>query len=327
MAERETIYETIAPANLPMWMFWGGVAAGLTGSFIVGTALAGETEYTIAVVLLGALSASVSISVGLSRRRYTVVAEGLQPILWSSREEWETWFSSTSKRIFTFASWGSRALPLSIFFGGMTTVAIHQDPFDAAWLNLWAYAALGLLLLQCGHAGFVVYSVNRALVEAVGRKPTFPFFRIVHPAVTALERFWFSGSSAVAGGYLLLVLAIWLGPYGFTADMLWWMTALSLYPTGSFLFAATQTNGLLRTAKEDHVSLINKPLQAFRGSDGNLAKQKPEDLERLKSLMEIQNLIEETREWPVGVLRAFTLALGLLVLATQVTISLSEIIG
>ncbi len=120
---------------------------------------------------------------------------------------------------------------------------------------------------------------------------------------------------------MLLVIAVWQGPYGLSAIMLIWLTILSIYPLSTFIWSTIQVHRLAQKAKQAHLDVVNGLVQA---NLREISEHNTIDAyQKLEKAMGIQVQVQKTQEWPLNIPDTITFLITVMTAVVQTTISLT----
>jgi hypothetical protein len=119
--------------------------------------------------------------------------------------------------------------------------------------------------------------------------------------------------------YLLIVLLIWLSPFGFIPNTIGWLVYLSFYPLVTMIGSFLQIHKILKQIKHNHINRVNKLVQrAFEDLTDTSTKT---NAETLLQIMNIQKQIGDTPEWPLNLVSNLTFLVALIFPTAQIIAS------
>lgn len=327
-------YEALVPERVPYWVFWP--LCGLL-IFVFGEAmlrvLGGRDFLVTQLVFCIGLAGAPTVMTYVSRSFWPTLhttpdgsSEGLAVLLWVDpggqslldeprRSDFESWCVETHRRVFSLATARARIVVAATAVAGMATVALAGLPFQNGLVNIGSAALFIVLLAMSGHAASVIIGLLVTLTELARRQVRVPFFRLPHPAFSALLHYYSTVAVLVSGAYVVLAIGIWEGPYGFSLPMMLWLTVLAAFPLMTSTWSVVEVHKLLQRTKQIHLdaasAMVRRALAAAQTTGG------ASDLEALHQAMTVQSMVQDLREWPVPLSATLTFAAALGTAALQ----------
>lgn len=321
---RCTYEQVILLKRIPYWIYWSAIGIlGFTMWEIVIRAF-GDKHFLWTQLLFGGGIALLPMTYVWMSHNFQNIMRILSPLLWSDNAEFEGWLEVRATRVFTLNSWQARLVTGFIVISALITVILSRLPFNSSVLNFLALIGFTPLLVVCGQGAYILTHLLVTLREIVRRPPKVPFFMLSHSAISGLQNYYSATAVVVTLAYICLVIAVWQGPYGLSLEMQIWLTVLAFYPLSMFFWSFFQVHILMRNIKQSHIEIINQEVQLTL--EKVLSRNENEDVERLDKVMDIQNRIQTTKEWPVDLQGTLTFLIALTTAIVQVMISIVGIL-
>ncbi|HNN14800.1 MAG TPA: hypothetical protein PKL78_14660 [Anaerolineales bacterium] len=294
-----SLFERITPNWLSYWLFWPIVGLlSFIGSEIVIRFYA-EKYLLITRMIFAACIAIFPLIVIILSRQFRPTMKSLSDLAWDNAAEFEDWCTEKEWRIFSSATQPAKVVVTVVVFAGVVTILIIGLPLRDLTASLLGLGGFVIVMSICGMGGFVLIELLITLVDLVRRDMHVPFFLLPHPAFTRLQNYYSLSAVFVTGSYVLLVVAVWQGPYGLTLGMLVWLAILSFYPFSMFIWSTFQIHTLMQKAKQVHIETANSRVQA--ALKRTMERNDTKDYEQLEKAMNIQIQVQKISEWPIAV--------------------------
>ena len=228
--------------------------------------------------------------------------DSLASVLWPpggeghAGEAFDTWRWRWQRYTFGLRTGKAKIMVLLITAAGVATLVYSGLPFHSPVLNVACLILFTALLLLCGRAAFTFLQLLRFLTD-IGRRDVYaPFFRLPHPAISALLRYYSWLALMTVAGYVVLVVAVWTGPYGPSLLMLLWLSVLAAYPIAMVCWSVIQIHRLMQRAKQHHLDDASRLVaEALTGAQisGSLKR-----VGALREAMTVQERLQQVSDWP-----------------------------
>lgn len=237
-------------------------------------------------------------------------------IFWKSERDHAIWIDSKAQEIFFFKDKLSKFIMILIlstgFLGVLTSFLRYSYGNDVVMLILSAVGVIPVGFIA-GHAAYIILSLIKCLIE-LSKSPVFvPFYRLPNPSISKLQNYYSALSLITTFVYIHVLIGLQLSPVGFPPIIVTILAIGGFYPLVLFLFTFIFTHKIAQNIKQSHLNLINEEVQealerALKGKSGT-------GYEILKQAMEVQDKVQNMREWPFelsGVITfTITLATGI----------------
>lgn len=320
-------FENIIPVkNIPFWLFW--IIVGLC-SFVIGGALfrlSNENPFLVSLAIASFTMAFLPIlNIWLSKAFRKLISDVSASIWDTSDRAAACSFSSYDfiAEIFTLKLPISKIVTSLIVVLGTATILFLGFPFRSTALNAIGLPVFLILLWFCGQTLYISYALLSALRKIVNQPIKVPFMLIPNPAIARLQRFYSLTSLSILFLYVLLVLAIWQGPYGLHRVLLIWLTLLAFYPGSMLAWSFFQIHNLLQKIKYSYIKIVNDQIQKALSAVERSGAVK--DIERLDKLMKIQADVQRVNEWPIAVGGGVTFVITIITALTQIMVSVRQV--
>lgn len=315
-----SLFEVIVPKWLPYWLYWPFLALlFFIGSEIVIRYFA-EKYLLITRLIFAACISFFPMMVIILSHTFRSTMKGLSNLVWNDDTDFDSWCSENEWRIFSLKTKRTKLINTTVIIVGVATILAVGLPFQNMIANLMGLVGFVEVLAICGCGGSVLIELLLTLVDLTQKDVHVPFFLLPHPAFMRLQNYYSLLAIFVTSSYILLVVAVWQGPYGLTFGMLVWLAILSFYPLSTFIWSTFQIHKLMQKAKQDHIEIANSrvldTLQKIIERDEN------KDYERLEKAMSIQSQVQKLSEWPIAVSGTITFLVTITTATVQTIVAI-----
>ncbi len=297
-------FENVIPfKRIPYWLYWLGLSFGLVVANELLAWFLGDVHYTLSVVFFALTMCYATIVLTWLSHGFGRMMEYLSTLLWTDKREYEDWVTSRHAQIFTLRSLNARLITGLIVLTGMTILVslfvYFKWPFNSLVLNLLTIPVFVLLLTIYGQGAYIFFSLLATLAEIVRRPARLPFFMLPHLGIARLQGYYSVTSILAMVGDLLLVLAVWQGPYRGYPEFFMWLSLLAIYPVLVLVWSIFQVHYLMQNVKQNQLEMISR--EADQTLQKVLAAPDAESFTRLEKIMELQKRLQTLPEWPLAV--------------------------
>lgn len=195
---------------------------------------------------------------------------------------------------------------LSITFLGSSTVYLLDIPtIENSVVKIIVFGVLAVLILFGSHLSYVMLSLLYFLNKITDRLPrkSFPFYRLPHPSITKLQNYYLMAALMLTVAWICFAIATWNSPYGIDNSrkaiepaMIYWLIISGSGPLLMFLWTSFCIHKIIYNIKQLYIQKISASIQG--ALDETLDEQK--GFESLKNHLELQDKIQNIKEWPIN---------------------------
>jgi hypothetical protein len=330
-------YERLVP-RVPLLPYWVLLPAIGLLVFVAGEATVsafGDRDFRVtqAVFAIG-LGLGPALLIFLSHAFGSTLGgdgtDSLASVLWpqvdghdaeGAHKAFGDWLAMWQRHIFGLQTRTAWAAVFGVELAGLATLLGSGLPFQSPLLNVACFVLYAALLWLCGQAAFTFVQLLRLLTDMGSREVYVPFSRIPHPAVSALQRYYSGVAFLTVLGYVLLVGAVWEGPYGLSLAMIAWLSILAAFPIAATTWSFLQIHALLDRAKQHHLDDANELVVAAMRAAQTTGTAS--DLEAVHKALEVQDRVQRLSEWPFALSSTLAFAAALSAGTAQVAIALA----
>jgi hypothetical protein len=303
-------YESLVRGPFPYWVAFPalGLVILAGGETVVGWLGDRDFRVTQAIFAMG-LGLGPALLIYLAHDFVSTLGgvgtDSLSSVLWPSgadgdatghQEAFDRWLERWRRHIFGLKSRRAKSIVVLVEIAGLLTLFWSGLEYRTLFLNAACVVLFAMLLWLAGQAAFTFAQLLRLLSDIGSREVYVPFYRLPHPAISSLLRYYSWLALATVAGYVLLATAIWAGPYGLSPVMLIWLTVLAAYPVAMTTWSITNVHAMLRRAKQHHLDSVNQLV--LKSLDVAERGGSVSDLEALRKAIALQESTRHLSEWP-----------------------------
>ena len=206
------------------------------------------------------------------------------------------WVTQEIRKIFNVRYFPMWFFALSINIIATITLLMAGLPFKSVSANILSLIFIQPFFFICGHSAYILMEVGLFHYRLARLPLSVPFPDYCHRIVYDLINFSYSLSFFVLVEYLGLFFAVRLSPYRDSNFMTPWLIILALTPIVFFSWNVFQIHILQREIKLQHIGSITSEVRKLFGEF--TVNPTLENTDRLFKAIEIQQRIEQAKEWP-----------------------------
>lgn len=318
-----SIYEKIIPfKKMPYGLFWFllGVLFGVAIELIL-YLFEGKSYYVTVLFLSTSIFIWPTVFIWFSRSFSTIMTE-ISELMWENQDCFKNWLSEREKRIFSFRNFYPKIISLIFGLGIPLTLCLLGIPVQNISVKILVLLALGFISFIGGHYAYVFIDLIITLREISNRPIRTPFFRLPHPSIVNLQRFYSTITMFILFAFSSLLFTVWNSPYGLHPYLLVWLSILGVYPFAMFLWSMYLIHKMMVKAKQSYIDIVNNQIQLILKN----AIENSDDItfERLSKVVDIQVRVQKLDEWPISFSESITFVLTITTIVMQIAISLKN---
>jgi len=308
--------------NIPYWMYW--LAIGTLGTLLGQIILRASHEktlfWTALMIGVGGVGIYPTVLVWMAKHFYPTYME-LSTIFWNDRKECENWVNNEFRKTFTLETHQVKLIIVFIVTLALVTISLIGLPFQSKIVNILATSGYILFAVICGQGAHVALNLLGVLSKVTKLKPNSPFYLSKPLPIISLLNYYSYNALFTTAGYIILTIAVWQGPYGFSFELQIWLAILAFFPLSMFFWSYYQIHIMLLKIKQEHLKVINQ--EVHRNLEKVLIGDTLESVERLDKVMGIQKKIQETSDWPVDFQGTATFVITLATAIIQIILAVT----
>jgi hypothetical protein len=229
----------------------------------------------------------------------------------------DTILEKTIRETFLIDRWSSIYIFGITFLGFSTVCALGIPAANNLVVKVIVVGILLVLIFLGSHLGYVMLSLLNFLKKIADRSPreSFPFYRLPHPSINRLQNYYLLAALMLTVAWIGFAIDTWNSPYGINNPdkkiefaMIGWLTITGSGPLLMFLWTYFYTHKITYSIKQLYIQKVSMSIQGMldRIRDGQ------EKIESLKNHLELQDKIQNIKEWPINLanISTFILTLG-----------------
>ena len=191
------------------------------------------------------------------------------------------------------------------FLGSLTVCILGIPTITFLTGKIFAFVVLVLLIFFGSHLSYVLFCLLVFLkkISNFPPKESFPFYSLPNPSINRLQNYYLSASIMLAVSWICFAVATWYSPYGINNPvktiepaMIYWLIITGSGPLMMFLWTYFCVQRIVYNIKQSYIRKVNIIVQKELGE--LLYRQgKPDSL---KNCLELQDKIQNIKEWPVN---------------------------
>jgi len=245
------------------------------------------------VVLAGVPTFTVMMS-----RSFKGVIQDLQSLIELPEENVDRWILDKLRVIFSFDTPLAKCIVILTLVFANLIAFIVGFPFSSNTFNILNFVILQPLLIIAGQSAYIVIASLRLLYQIVRYPLKSSFYKPGRLSTASLSNTFSLTAMVALAFYLLHALAIWFTPFRLNVWIITWGIVTAFFPLALFLWSFFQVHLLIRRIKIANIDAVNQQVQVtFSRLQSQPTK---EQAELLNQMMEIQNKVEQTGEWPIS---------------------------
>ena len=273
----------------------------------------GETKLLLerAMLCFGGLTIYPSLCIFMSHR-FDKGLGGLASLVAVEKTQAELWLEDVHSKIFTHRSVHIWIVSFLIFLITLSSLRLSGLPYVTPVSNIVLLITLVPFAFFGAHGAYAVIAGVYYL-----RKFTYlytielPFYQTKNPRMLAASRYYYMAILVILFNFVYTNVLLWFSPYRASSLATFWAAILSPFPLAMFLSSVDVLHALMRKSKAEHLDLFAHHLQQGvhrldQGAD-------MDRIEQLKLLMEIQEKVQNSPEWPVDPESVLTLIATLVI--------------
>lgn len=255
-------------------------------------------------------------------KNFLQIIEFQKDIFWVNDKEYTLWIENQVKRIFSFESLSVKItviiIPIIVPFA--IYLSLLQYPGNSKLLYVLTGIGIAPLGFIGGQAAYILLNLLQCLVELSKRQVNVPFYHLPNPNISRLQGYYSNLTVIVTAIYIHLLTGLWLSPVGFPPIIIIIMTIGGFYPLGLFLFTVIYTHKITLRIKQAHLSIINE--EVHETLIRAIKSKSSSGYEILKHVMEVQDKIQNIREWPFDLSGTITFIITLVTAIAQLVFTI-----
>jgi hypothetical protein len=281
---------------IPYWVIIGLIYFLITE---LAVRLVGETYLFVFRFLLafGGITAA-GIITNIIKKRFNSAMQEYSTVAEFPHKNSEGWIKEKSEELFSLNTWTSKVVWICVDIGVMATVVIVLgSPFHSIPPYIFGLIVMQPIILLMSQGAYFLIVLLMVLSQVVKYPVKVPFFMNKPPAIMKLFNFYSRTTFLILIAHIVIVLIIWQSPYGINGVTSLWLI-VGFYPLLMLLWSMNQFHVLMKRIKQDNVEIINNNVQ-FALASVQLNPRK-DNIAQLSDLIEIQNHLEKSPEWPIA---------------------------
>lgn len=188
--------------------------------------------------------------------------------------------------------------------------------FTSATLSWLIFALFQIGGIMGGHATYLILVLLNLLTQY--RKYTIraPFLMSSNIVISPITNFYYTASTVALLLYSLHDIALTQTPFIQTKLGVLWLILGSFFPLAMFLWIFFASHLLMQNVKHYNIKIINDQIQ----SEYEKLKD-THNIDILKGLIEIQNMVENSKTWSFGIEGVFTFVTSVALPISQIVLS------
>lgn len=299
-----TLYERMVPLKcIPYPITWIVIGAAIFGLGIAYQRYFGEVNYLWTQITLIVVFSGMPIGTIHASHLMEDLVVPLRAFVEMEQNEIDDWYLQNLQ--FMFFSKTMWAVAISVNILGSLTILWLGIPLKTAGGKILAFIFIQFLFFFCGLSLHLFVSML-IFIHRLSKLPIrIPLYQHPLTSIAALGPLYFKGSVAVLFFYLLILLAIWFGPYGLPPLMLVWVAVLGVTPILLFLYSQIGIHNIMVKSKHDRLRGFSPKLE--KAFETAMSNPTPDNINYLKEMLDLQERLEKMKGWPFDYRLALTL--------------------
>lgn len=255
-------------------------------------------------------------------RRFFKIFKDQEKMFWKNERDYLLWVKLQEKNIFGFnVSWAG-LLAAIVSIAAPVSVLLSLLEYQGGEKNPLYWTAIGFIptAFVGGHGMYILIALMTCLWKLSTHEVNIPFYRLPNPTISSLQNYYSMIVIIITFCYIHVALGLFLSPVGFPPVIIIWMAIGGFFPLGMFLVSVFFIHYIVVNIKQSHLNLINKEVQDIL--DKTIKNKSPIDYETLKQAMEVQEKVQNIREWPIEFSGTLTFIITLTTAITQLVVTI-----
>jgi hypothetical protein len=224
----------------------------------------------------------------------------------------------TIRHTFSINQWSSIYIFGITFLGFSTVCALGISTINNLVVKVIVVGILSVLIFFGSHLGYMMLSLLNFLRKIADYYPreSFPFYRLPHPSINRLQNYYLSAALMLTVAWIVFAIATWNSPYGIINNddekiksvMILWLIITGSGPLLMFLWTYFYIHKINYNIKQLYIKEVSTSIQGMLKEirDGQ------KNFESLKNYLELQDKIQNIKEWPINLanISTFVVTLG-----------------
>jgi hypothetical protein len=302
----DCLYEKIIPLEVPYFLFYPVFLNFLFAIYRIFLVPVFQDKNSLINQFLNTqlLSLMPVIFIFLRHQFENIVFSSVKDVF-GENEKINSLLEKTSSQTFSVNNHSLFYVSVITLSGSLTVYRLGIPTVTSLIGKIIVFGILAVLIFFGSHLSYVLFCLLGFLKEITHLSPreSFPFYRLPNPSINRLQNYYLLASLMLAVSWICFAVATWYSPYGINnpvktieTPMIYWLIITGSGPLMMFLWTYFCIQRIVYNIKQLYISKVNKNIQAALNElfDG---QGKPESL---KNYLELQDKIQNIKEWPVN---------------------------